>query len=293
MLRGTYERAYANEQRALPSRVDLARRAGELGRIFLRMNPRWIWLFAFLTVPACAPTPAPALNEAEAGRPTNARPSVSVPVPEHAPADNSPDQQRANNLKLRFDQGTVGSEGLLKVAETNGKGKIATWAIVPDPDAPSAPHAFGTTQNTNQGSTFNLALAENVRIQNPDIHVSIKAVAGVEDQGGGPVWRARDADNYYVARWNPLEDNFRIYYVKQGERVQIASTTIHTNAQAWHRIRVTMVGTQIRAWFDGKLALEVEDATFSNAGMAGLWIKADGLTRFDDLLAAESTAGAK
>jgi hypothetical protein len=35
----------------------------------------------------------------------------------------------------------------------------------------------------------------------------MKAVAGKEDQGGGLVWRAMDSNNYYVARYNPLEDN--------------------------------------------------------------------------------------
>ena len=31
------------------------------------------------------------------------------------------------------------------------------------------------------------------------------------DQGGGSIWRAQDRDNYYIARWNRLEDNFRVY----------------------------------------------------------------------------------
>ena len=33
------------------------------------------------------------------------------------------------------------------------------------------------------------------------------------DQGGGPVWRYQDANNYYIARMNPLEDNYRVYKV--------------------------------------------------------------------------------
>ena len=34
---------------------------------------------------------------------------------------------------------------------------------------------------------------------------------GKLDQGGGLVWRYKDANNYYIARMNPLEDNFRVY----------------------------------------------------------------------------------
>ena len=32
------------------------------------------------------------------------------------------------------------------------------------------------------------------------------------------VWRAKDKKNYYICRYNPLEDNFRVYKVVDGER---------------------------------------------------------------------------
>ena len=36
-------------------------------------------------------------------------------------------------------------------------------------------------------------------------------MSGKEDQAGGLVWRAKDANNYYVARANALENNVTIY----------------------------------------------------------------------------------
>lgn len=53
--------------------------------------------------------------------------------------------------------------------------------------------------------------------------VKLKAVAGKIDQGGGVMWRYQDADNYYVCRYNPLEENFRVYRVVKGKRIQLAT----------------------------------------------------------------------
>jgi len=103
-----------------------------------------------------------------------------------------------------------------KVAETGGKGTPATWQVVEDDSAPDGTQAVAITANKNRGSTYNLMIAQDTSYRDLVIRVKVKAVTGKEDQGGGPIWRARDADNYYIARWNPLEDNFRVYYVKDG-----------------------------------------------------------------------------
>src|SRR6516225_5130893 len=39
-----------------------------------------------------------------------------------------------------------------------------------------------------------------------------------EDRAGGVVWRARDANNYYVVRANALEDNVVLYKTVEGVR---------------------------------------------------------------------------
>jgi hypothetical protein len=46
--------------------------------------------------------------------------------------------------------------------------------------------------------------------------VKFKAIAGKEDQAGGVAWRIKDANNYYVARANALEDNVTIYHTING-----------------------------------------------------------------------------
>ncbi|MBM3334294.1 hypothetical protein FJY63_06500 [Candidatus Sumerlaeota bacterium] len=182
-----------------------------------------------------------------------------------------------------FDKAKPGPVAAWKVAETAGKGKPAVWEVVADPSAPSQPNALAITANQNTGQTFNLLITENFRFQDLEISVMVKAIAGKEDQGGGPVWRYKDANNYYLARWNPLEENLRAYYVKDGKRAQLGSADVKVDRTKWHRVGVKHVGKKIEVSLDNKKMIEVEDATFAEPGMIGLWVKADGQSAFDDL----------
>jgi hypothetical protein len=168
--------------------------------------------------------------------------------------------------------------GILPQGFTNEKGD---WKIMADPSAPSKPNALAQSAK-NSGSTFNLILCRGVNLKNVELSVMMKAVAGQEDQGGGLVWRARDAGNYYIVRYNPLEDNYRLYKVEKGNRRELQSADIK-HSEGWHTLRVTMEGDLIQCFYDGRKALEARDATFSGPGKIGLWTKADAQSYFDDL----------
>jgi hypothetical protein len=134
----------------------------------------------------------------------------------------------------------------------------------------------------NANAVFNIALAGDTGAKDVDLSVRMKAVAGETDQGGGLVWRAKDAKNYYLARYNPLEDNYRLYKVVDGRRTLIQNADI-PHSDGWHTLRVTMSGDQIACYYDGKKSLEAKDTTFPGAGKIGLWSKADAQSHFDDL----------
>ncbi len=189
-------------------------------------------------------------------------------------------------FSLRFDDETIGEvPASLEILETASRGAPATWAVEKMENAPSGPNAFGAIVTKNKGGTYNLALVKDSEYKDVDVSVAVKAISGKEDQGGGPVWRAKDADNYYIARWNPLEDNFRIYFVKDAKRKQLASTKLKLDPKAWHTIRIQMTGDKIKAWINGDMVLEANDSTFPQGGMIGLWTKADAATLFDNLAA--------
>jgi hypothetical protein len=164
--------------------------------------------------------------------------------------------------------------GKIAAGFTNDVGK---WTVVSSEQGKAL---YQSAQNGN--AVFNLTLASDTSAKDVDLSVRMKAVAGDTDQGGGLVWRARDAKNYYLARYNPLEDNYRLYKVVDGRRTLIQNADI-AHSDGWHTLRVTMTGEQIRCYYDGKKHLEASDSTFSGAGKIGLWSKADAQSQFDEL----------
>jgi hypothetical protein len=129
---------------------------------------------------------------------------------------------------------------------------------------------------------FNVLLTD-TRARDFTLRVRIRALSGKIDQGGGVVWRASDADNYYVARFNPLEKNFRAYTMKRGTRSELASAEVNLPGDEWHTLEVRMVRDHIEGSIDGRKYLDLRDTTFPEAGAIGLWTKADAVTDFDDL----------
>ena len=102
------------------------------------------------------------------------------------------------------------------------------------------------------------------------------------------VWRAKDANNYYVVRANALEDNVVLYKTVNGARSSLDivgqkggyGVKIAVPANHWHTLRVEFAGTRFKVSFNGQPLFEVEDSTITAAGMIGLWTKADSVTAF-------------
>ncbi len=129
---------------------------------------------------------------------------------------------------------------------------------------------------------FNLCYTKAISFNQGTICVRFKAVSGRIDQGGGIMWRVQDNHNYYIARFNPLEDNFRFYSVKNAKRHQIASARL-TLDKGWHEMCITQEQDHISASIDGKTYIKTTDSTHTQSGGVGLWTKADAQTLFDKL----------
>ncbi|HYL93808.1 MAG TPA: family 16 glycoside hydrolase, partial [Alphaproteobacteria bacterium] len=114
------------------------------------------------------------------------------------------------------------------------------------------------------------------------VEVKFKPVSGKEDQAGGLVWRAKDSNNYYIARANALEDNVTIYHTIKGRRVSFKNVNEKVTSGVWHTLRVEFEGNKFTLTFDGKKVIEATDDSFSDAGKVGVWTKADSVILFDD-----------
>ena len=165
-----------------------------------------------------------------------------------------------------------------------GKGGPGKWEIVADKNESGSTKVLAQTSMENFGYHFDVAVAKETNFKNLTLSVEFKAIKGEEDQGGGPVWRYRDADNYYIARANPLENNFRVYKVVDGNRKQLKSYSLPVISGQWHSIKIEHIGTHIKCYYDSQLYLEVDDDTFMEAGNVGVWTKADSYCLFDNLV---------
>ncbi len=171
-----------------------------------------------------------------------------------------------------------------KIETTQPRGPQATWMVKQDASAPSPSRSLALERTNHQAQdSFNLCWTPAWSFLDGTIEASVRADAGEVDQGGGLIWRARDANNYYVVRFNPLESNYRVYYVKDGQRVQLATAAATARAGSWHRVKLEHIGDHIRCWLDDQPLLDVHDATLAAPGGVGVWTKADARTSFDSL----------
>jgi 3-keto-disaccharide hydrolase len=185
---------------------------------------------------------------------------------------------------FRFGKGDVGKVPAgWKAAQTH-EGKGSVWKVAADDTAPSKSGLVLAQTAESPSAVFNLCVATDTSYKDVEVRVAFKAVRGKKDQGGGIVWRYQDANNYYVARMNPLEDNYRVYTVVNGKRTQLQTKEgLKVPAGEWHTLMVKMQGDRIECFLDGTKHLDVKDNTFPQAGKIGLWTKADAQTQFDDL----------
>jgi 3-keto-disaccharide hydrolase len=178
---------------------------------------------------------------------------------------------------VSFDKYTTGTPPADWTATQTGSGH-ATWAVVTDDTTPSKPNVL---KQSGQ-ATYPICLKTDTSIKDGFVEVKFKAISGREDQAGGLIWRAKDANNYYVARANALEDNVTIYHTVNGRRTEKKQTNMKVAPNQWHTLRVDFQGNHFTVAFDGKKAIEWDDETFKDAGKVGLWTKADSVTLFDD-----------
>jgi hypothetical protein len=188
---------------------------------------------------------------------------------------------------------------LVSLTAYGGGEEKKTWTF-DNETAGAVPKGFSpavgdwTVVSTNEGNVlaqtasngnpiFNVVLIDDTSAKDVDLSVKIKAVAGEHDQGGGLVWRAKDAKNYYIARYNHLEDNYRVYKVVDGKRSAPFQNAGIKHHDGWTTIRVTMKGDHIECYHDGKKYLDVHDSTYTGAGKIGLWSKSDARSQFDEL----------
>lgn len=178
---------------------------------------------------------------------------------------------------VSFDDLKTGSVPPGWTATKTGRG-TAKWSIEKDDTAPSKPNVLKQSGE----ATYAVCIKDDTSIQDGFVEVKFKPLSGVKDEAGGVIWRAKDAENYYLARANALEDNVAIYHTIKGKRTETKRTELPVASNEWHNLRVDFQSNHFTVTFNGKKAIEWDDDTFKEAGKVGLWTKADSVVLFDD-----------
>lgn len=186
---------------------------------------------------------------------------------------------------INFDDAKTGAPPPGWTATQTGSGS-AKWSVEKDDSAPSKPNVL---KQSGQ-ATFPVCIKDDTSLKDGFVEVKFKPVSGKEDQAGGVIWRAKDSNNYYIARANALEGNVVLYKTVNGKRSSLDIVVRKGGygvkepvaSGQWHTLRVEFAGNHFSLLFNGKKLFDVEDTTFTEAGKVGVWTKADSVTLFDD-----------
>lgn len=98
-----------------------------------------------------------------------------------------------------------------------GSSETTDWKIVDD----NWNKVLAQLSEEDVKGHFNEIVYDGLQLKNIELKVRIKGVKGERDQGGGFVWRFIDANNHYIVRVNPLEDNVVLYKMENGVRTDL------------------------------------------------------------------------
>ncbi len=181
---------------------------------------------------------------------------------------------------IALDQMTPGSPPAGFSFAQTGQGYPGQWSVTDDATAASR-RTIEQVSTARVDYRFPLAIYDAVEAVNVDVRVDFRVVGGWIDQAAGIAVRLRNADNYYVARANALEDNVRFYRVVRGRREQLAGANLKVTGDVWHRLGLRAQANRFTVTYDDKVLFVAIDDTFDTAGKVALWTKADSITRFD------------
>lgn len=192
---------------------------------------------------------------------------------------------------IDFESDKVGQPPASFSSALTGSGRPGVWVVREDESAPERGNVLAQTDADRTSYRFPVTVFNDVTSKDVDLSVRFRPVSGGVDQAAGLVWRYQDANNYYIVRANALEGNVVLYKVENGKRTDLplkgSGRTYGKKADVpkgkWSQMGVTARGSLFTVSINGEGLYEVEDVTFTGAGKAGVWTKADSITYFDDL----------
>jgi hypothetical protein len=245
-----------------------------------------------LVLGACRSEPSRASGPSEATPPSLATKTLSNTVASAAPGSMAPggaegpaasEAPRGHRVVETFDDDTTDAPPRRFSFARTGKGAPGKWMVRAEAGAPSGANVLAQIDPDNTNFRFPIAVLNEPLLKDVRVSVRCKLVSGKVDQACGLVARYRDESNYFITRANALENNIRLYTVRDGKRTELASHDIEVSPNVWYDYRLDVKGDHLQVFWNGQRVLDHHDATFAEAGLVGVWTKADSITHFDNL----------
>jgi hypothetical protein len=175
-----------------------------------------------------------------------------------------------------------------RFGHTAGRGAPGRWLVVQEQEN----RFLAQLDPEPTRSRFPVAVLADVKVVDVDLSVRLRPMSGEVDRAGGIVWRFQDENHYYLVRANALEHNVVVYKVQDGKRTDLPvkgegrtyGKPAEVAAGGWSTLRVLVTGDIFEVYWNDRKLYEVEDSTFRQPGLVGVWTKADSVTHFDDLI---------
>lgn len=182
-----------------------------------------------------------------------------------------------------FDKDEVGSfpSGFTAVASKDQQGGM--WKVEAQTAVPSAPNVLLGTSGC--AGCVEILIAQGFQYEYPELVVRIQQGAGSAAGQVGVVFGMKDPQNYYATVVDLSQKVIQVVRVIDGKESVIGRAAIKAKPVEWHTLRVqrnTIISKDfVETFFDGSLALSVEDQTLG-VGQVGILVRGQATARFDN-----------
>ncbi len=210
----------------------------------------------------------------------------------------------------------VTEDGKEKVIMVDGRPWVASKDNPTKLLIESARKLYGTSNeelmdNAKQFAYYPVAVLKSVdNFSNGSISLKFKTISGEADRCSGILFNVKPNGDWLSVRYNDTENNVALWEFHNGIRRNVKfsdrNKPFMLDKNAWHELKMTVDGTDFKAWLDGTLALEFtfgsqpgprRDGSAPNpdlvpannpvlqppiAGRIGLWSKTDSTSYFKD-----------
>jgi hypothetical protein len=160
----------------------------------------------------------------------------------------------------------IAQDGADKVLMIDGRPWVASKDNPTKLLIESARKLYGTSNeelmdNAKQFAYFPVAVLRGLdNFTNGTISVKFKTISGDADRASGILFNVKPNGDWLAVRYNDTENNVALWEFHNGIRRNVRfSDRAHKfmlDRAAWHELKLTVDGADLKTWLDGELALE-------------------------------------